>query len=1095
MKPITRPDMLAKCCQAHSRPPAPAPPASSSLAMPPPRLSRDAQYTLDVGVQLPFGGANFDAPVDVSYRVARYAVQYGIERALRKGMMPKTNVTLHVVDTYHYGNPSSRATMAADMLISKNVKAVVGDGTSPSTMNAAGLYGFYGIPLCSPFASNPSLSNKNMYPTFFRTLPSIEVLAKSLVTFLNKMDWKRVGMFYDEADPATLMKFRSVLSAANSMGIATTFQSVAKSTSSLCAQIQRSDTRILLAQSDDWVAVFQALETCQFFDGNHVLIGLNNFNDTLAAYMTKSPFAALYKNSSSHILEADLPQPAYGYLADEFLETLPKTDFPFKDLDMTLDDVKLNAANVDLVIGCAYVVVAGWDKHRVHHTEHVTPDLLPLTIKLEDFNATMIEGVPFEVSTTGDWVPEYFIIRGVSYLNATFLDFTDYAQISTENCSLSQVEPWRFAQASIPVDGPQPTLANPTWDQPVSIFLAVLAGLDALFVIAITAWMLRTPPHDMPRENVAVLGAGCVLMLLVVPLMQGIPTALICTVRPIAFDAGFGLVLSAVYSWLYHRYLVFDTSRPLRGASRGPLWWVIFTCLSLIAFKQWAEEIRDPVAEMVGNNKSVYYRCVSANRFIGVLVLTIGLYAGLIVHGLFMAAKLRFDSTASRMGVLLINAVLVSISIPISIMLVVPLVAQLRSLYMAFTSPIIVFAPFLFQATRALAFRVRHRRWKLTTAEINRFYGPGSSARGGGGLFSSTSSAAVEPMTSSAARTEKSIPAHQALMTAFTAAAPPSVPVQRRTVQQWSVPYALKWSGFGLLGRRSVYPARVLLTRKILTIEWRDRVFSEHVAGILIRRQPQLLVESLDDPAGPRTRGRSGSLGSLFRTGNLSSSASQAPTSVAAAAGPRSAAAADRSVPEPRTARARAGSLGAIDVHGRTRPRPPSILTSRAMLSPTSTSPSVPAIPEHDIDDLDSPVGGDEESGLPAATHSPRRLTTMDDDPGCLRVESLDFCFFLQFASAAETLTFCTAMKDRGCEGCAIACNIGGPAALESNAGVSSSPTSYTPITLMSVAEATTGRSVIDQQRRTSAASLAIGPRPSVARRGSRSVADSMPGA
>ncbi|KAI9222178.1 periplasmic binding protein-like I [Blastocladiella britannica] len=131
------------------------------------RSSASSSQDIHFGLQLPLAGSSLTTNADPTYWVARYAAQYGLERALANGLLPNANITLHVADTFHGTNPDATAARAADLLIAKGVVGVIGDGTSAQTIASAGIMSLYNIPICSPFASKDQLSNKKLYPSFY----------------------------------------------------------------------------------------------------------------------------------------------------------------------------------------------------------------------------------------------------------------------------------------------------------------------------------------------------------------------------------------------------------------------------------------------------------------------------------------------------------------------------------------------------------------------------------------------------------------------------------------------------------------------------------------------------------------------------------------------------------------------------------------------------------------------------------------------------------------------------------------------------------------------------------------------------------------
>ena len=68
------------------------------------------------------------------------------------------------------------------------------------------------------YASGSSvLNNRTRYPSFFRTVPSDELLAPALATLMNFYGWKQVAIVTEQADQFLLVRESSAKSIAQSM--------------------------------------------------------------------------------------------------------------------------------------------------------------------------------------------------------------------------------------------------------------------------------------------------------------------------------------------------------------------------------------------------------------------------------------------------------------------------------------------------------------------------------------------------------------------------------------------------------------------------------------------------------------------------------------------------------------------------------------------------------------------------------------------------------------------------------------------------------------------------------------------------------------
>ncbi|XP_044132780.1 extracellular calcium-sensing receptor-like [Bufo gargarizans] len=78
--------------------------------------------------------------------------------------------------------------------------AIIGDPLSLFSMAMAAILGVYGYPQVSYAATIHSLSDRFLYPTFFRTIPSDDKQSKALAKLISFMGWKWVGLLSLNSD-------------------------------------------------------------------------------------------------------------------------------------------------------------------------------------------------------------------------------------------------------------------------------------------------------------------------------------------------------------------------------------------------------------------------------------------------------------------------------------------------------------------------------------------------------------------------------------------------------------------------------------------------------------------------------------------------------------------------------------------------------------------------------------------------------------------------------------------------------------------------------------------------------------------------------
>ena len=93
------------------------------------------------------------------------------------------------------------ATNTATKLVSDGVNVVLGHICSGATKAALGIYKDAKIPVMSPSATNPPLTQSGDYPNFFRTIASDDMQAKLAVDYaINKLGVKKVAVLHDKGD-------------------------------------------------------------------------------------------------------------------------------------------------------------------------------------------------------------------------------------------------------------------------------------------------------------------------------------------------------------------------------------------------------------------------------------------------------------------------------------------------------------------------------------------------------------------------------------------------------------------------------------------------------------------------------------------------------------------------------------------------------------------------------------------------------------------------------------------------------------------------------------------------------------------------------
>eukprot|EP00079_Xenopus_tropicalis_P023406 XP_012815785.1 PREDICTED: extracellular calcium-sensing receptor-like [Xenopus tropicalis] len=126
-------------------------------------------------------------------------------------LLPNVTLGFHVLDSCDTLRRAAQGTLS---MLSGGKEAIpnyhchggtpfaglVGDSGSTRSTLLAQILGLYRYPQISYFATSPSLTNRNLFPSFFRTIPSDEFQMKGLAQLIDHFGWSWLGLLANDYD-------------------------------------------------------------------------------------------------------------------------------------------------------------------------------------------------------------------------------------------------------------------------------------------------------------------------------------------------------------------------------------------------------------------------------------------------------------------------------------------------------------------------------------------------------------------------------------------------------------------------------------------------------------------------------------------------------------------------------------------------------------------------------------------------------------------------------------------------------------------------------------------------------------------------------
>uniref|UniRef100_A0A3Q2ZJI6 Taste receptor, type 1, member 1 n=1 Tax=Hippocampus comes TaxID=109280 RepID=A0A3Q2ZJI6_HIPCM len=160
--------------------------------------------------------------------------------------------TLDILAEQYRGSAANTEPALANMTV-----AVIGPDSSSKTFTPAALLGAYLVPQISYEASNKKLSNKVLYPSFFRTIPSDKNQVEAIIQLLVRFNWTWIALLGSDNDYG-LDGMQSLSQRAAAHGICVAYQGIIPAYSSETVDLMRGMVAGILRAKVNTIVLFSS---------------------------------------------------------------------------------------------------------------------------------------------------------------------------------------------------------------------------------------------------------------------------------------------------------------------------------------------------------------------------------------------------------------------------------------------------------------------------------------------------------------------------------------------------------------------------------------------------------------------------------------------------------------------------------------------------------------------------------------------------------------------------------------------------------------------------------------------------------------------
>ncbi|RUS16899.1 periplasmic binding protein-like I [Endogone sp. FLAS-F59071] len=450
-------------------------------------------------------------------------------------------------------NPAIEIFATADMLENLNPNAVIGDVYSGMTAYSALMTAVEAIPQCSFSSGAETLSDKSLYPYFFRTITDSAQFGVAVVDFIKDMNWTNFGLIHTEDITGSTMS-SAIIKHANELNMTMVVESPIYdwedyTVINALQMVQNTAARIIIladSNAEQQIDILTNASAMGLLSDDYVWITVNPIADPLLAAVGPSQIAqydgVMYLDgfwNLTGIPEYDAFQTAW--------DEIPKEN----STGMFPPDLSWNQPNA---YSCMYVIALGFNQALNQYEggrdvglaalDNDTFDSVPLTP--EAFNVEYTGPAGFmNFSSTGD-------------LNAGYYEFfylkngkgERFAKMLNKDFTILRSPIYHSGTTKQPEDAPPQQILNPTWNSAPGIIIIIISVIGAALSIITMITVIMNRNEKIVKATSPLFCClellGLIFAYISVVLFLDIPTVASCALRLIMLSIAFVLVIGNI---------------------------------------------------------------------------------------------------------------------------------------------------------------------------------------------------------------------------------------------------------------------------------------------------------------------------------------------------------------------------------------------------------------------------------------------------------------------------------------------------------------------------------------------------------------------